>query len=867
MTHKVGDGTLLDLLVYSLSNLFSAAMKLPRCVVVIASLDAAYDDVSQKIGNQLNDLKSEARRGAKSITPVDLNTDEVYAILRKRLFTRLPEAAEVQAVAGEYRRALTEATKTGALPKAAESIADEIATSYPFHPAFKDILAMFKENEKFRQTRGLIEFSANLLRGIWGRPEVEGDVLLAGVQEVDFADLATRDQVKDIERTLESALSTDIYDNDGSAHAQAIDRERGDRVASMLCGMLFISSLSDSADGVKGLAKAQLSQYLIRPGLGITKVDEAFDTLRERCWYLHSRGDDKWYFSDTANLKKRLAQKAAEAPAETVFQEIKRRIEAVFKPHTGEAYAKVIALPQIAEINLSANQRLCLVLSPDNKTPPATAERLFNEQTYKNAFCVIASDGSRMPTLEDNARRLWAIGKLKHEVSANPRYAVELTHEEEVAEMAFFSNMTSTFNKLWFPTGRNGNGTLKPTTLDLGSPRAREKQGAIRGESAVIDALADIGVRKLIRFVDDQGKPRPDSETHQEIEKLIVRAEDKLFPEGQSRMRWKDLVDRAAARADWPWLGPKKLEEVRNTAVAKERWTYDDEGYVDYRPPAPKPVITLALLNFDRQTGLSEIEIATGNVGQTAQVYVSTSPDPLQTGEVVSAGRFMTREVELWFAVTDPATGDSSEAVRWQGELTLTHDVQTVGDEHHITLQVTPDAEIRWNAEGTNDKEGAIYTGEAIVVGASQRTTLYAYAVKGGVETRKTFVIDAVGTEKTIAPDKPARLEKKSAFNTRREVYALIDGAVNNQGVELLGARLRIGENASAVTINFGSSIRITGEKIRACLESMKGMLGDENPSVDLVVNTMLFDSGYTLKSFATAAGLSITPDDIHQDA
>jgi hypothetical protein len=35
-------------------------------------------------------------------------------------------------------------------------IADEIAASYPFHPSFKHILALFKENERFRQTRGLM---------------------------------------------------------------------------------------------------------------------------------------------------------------------------------------------------------------------------------------------------------------------------------------------------------------------------------------------------------------------------------------------------------------------------------------------------------------------------------------------------------------------------------------------------------------------------------------------------------------------------------------------------------------------------------------------------------------------------------------
>src|SRR5690606_23460065 len=89
-TKTIGQGTLLDLLKYSIANLFSAAMKLKRCVVVVASLDAAYDEARRILGGQLADLQKETSRGAKSITPVDLNTWEIYDILRKRLLIRLP---------------------------------------------------------------------------------------------------------------------------------------------------------------------------------------------------------------------------------------------------------------------------------------------------------------------------------------------------------------------------------------------------------------------------------------------------------------------------------------------------------------------------------------------------------------------------------------------------------------------------------------------------------------------------------------------------------------------------------------------------------------------------------------------------------
>src|SRR5690606_37709535 len=83
------------------------------------------------------------------------------------------------------------------------------------------------------QTRGLIQFTANLMRGVWANKDQE-EVFLIGAQFLDFSDQETRDQVKEIERSLESALASDVYDTDGSAHAQAIDGDRNDRAASQV---------------------------------------------------------------------------------------------------------------------------------------------------------------------------------------------------------------------------------------------------------------------------------------------------------------------------------------------------------------------------------------------------------------------------------------------------------------------------------------------------------------------------------------------------------------------------------------------------------------------------------------------------------
>lgn len=74
---------------------------------------------------------------------MDLAANEIYDILRKRLFTSLPDKAEIGDIAASYGRKLEEASKSKVANRGAEAIADEIAATYPFHPRLKNVVALF----------------------------------------------------------------------------------------------------------------------------------------------------------------------------------------------------------------------------------------------------------------------------------------------------------------------------------------------------------------------------------------------------------------------------------------------------------------------------------------------------------------------------------------------------------------------------------------------------------------------------------------------------------------------------------------------------------------------------------------------------
>lgn len=367
ITQNVGSGTLADVTTFAVSNLLSAALKLQRLCIVISNLSGAYEgttkDITALVAKATRDLQNETGRQAKGITPVELGSDEIYNILRTRLLTAEPEKKVVDAVATAFSDSISDAVKSKTIAKSATQIADEIAASYPFHPSFKHILALFKENERFRQTRGLMTMAALMVKSALNRPS--NDVFLVGCQHIDLSQPDVRDVVTNI-YDLSGAIAHDIAGTGTErAHAQTIDDQTDSDAASQVARLLLLSSLSEASDAVKGLSKSQVVENLVAPLRSPLEFDEAFEKLRLECWYLHRKENDSWYFSKNENLKKKIDKYAITAAQPKIDAEMERRLKLVFEPKRRNAYSEVLALPKIEDIK-PTNEGLhdCSVLIP-----------------------------------------------------------------------------------------------------------------------------------------------------------------------------------------------------------------------------------------------------------------------------------------------------------------------------------------------------------------------------------------------------------------------------------------------------------------------------------------------------------------------
>ncbi|MGD0109022.1 MAG: DUF499 domain-containing protein [Rhodopila sp.] len=489
-TREYGRATLANIVTFALANLFAAAIKLPRCMVVVSNLTAAYQGASRSLAQTVADLSQELRRSAKEITPVALNSGEVFDILRCRLFEKLPDSSVIDSVADAYAQAMNEAVRSRMVSRTPEQFAEEVHRCYPFHPRLRDLIALFRNNERFRQTRGLMRMVSRIVMDVYTevRP---GQPYLIGVQKMDLNDSDMRNEVLPLS-DLQEAVAKDIADG-SHAHAEAIDREVGSDAGTQVANIILCASLMRGFDAKSGLTREQVIECLVAPGRRGEEFGAAFDALVRDAWYLHRGAEDVVYFAPQENITKRLQSEADKAPPPRIEEGIRLRLEKVFAARAGKVYQAVLALPEIGDIDLSGSRKL-IVINPDSKVPPESAEKLFSELVQKNNFLAVTGSPTHFANLDGAMRRLYAAEKVLREMRLEDLLRGEVEDRRNTAEFDFLTTVEHAFNRIWYP-GR------KPTRemglleekLDLRTAKALDGRSDLNGETAIEAALVRAG--------------------------------------------------------------------------------------------------------------------------------------------------------------------------------------------------------------------------------------------------------------------------------------------------------------------------------------------------------------------------------------
>lgn len=845
-TQKVGNGTVADIATRAFANLLTAAGKKKNVCVVVSDLSAAYDAGGKLIHRALADARAELGRQERNITPVDLAANEIYDILRKRLFKSLPDKAEIEDIAAAFGRKLEEAAKSKTANRGAEAIADEIEATYPFHPRLKNVIALFKENEQFKQTRGLIELVSRLLKSVWEHPS--NDIFLIGPQHFDLSITGVRDKLTEISG-MRDVIAKDLWDSQQSAHAQVIDLDSGKEAAAQVGSLLFSASLSNAVNAVKGLTLSEMVECLVSPLQEPSDFLAAFEALEKVAWYLHHTPEGRYYFDRQENLTKLLQSLAHDAPQNQVDNLIGHRLKEMFKASRKTCYEDVLPLPKLADVaDRLRRGRVLLVVSPDSKIPPEEVRKFFEGLSQKNNICVLTGDKTAMGSIEKAARQFFAAQKADGRIPKGHPQRDDLERKQQGYEQDFNSTILGLFDKVLFPIQRAGKEKqLVSKALDM----TRDATKPFNGEEQIEKTLAANPVKLHL-------------DVEKEFDAIRDKAQGFLWPENQDEARWSDVVDRYAEQPGMYWLPPKGLDSLKSIACNRGLWEDLGNGYVTKKPKKKRTSVQIIADSLPDDAGQVRLRVNPQNAGPAPRIYFTEDGPVNETSPQLKDQVLTTGALRVNFLVCDPSgqyeTGDPTT---WTNKLVLRNKLSENDGKRLVELFVAPKGEIRYTLDGSEPRDGQAYDGP-ITIGDDE-ILLRAFAKAEKLETKSEFRFQAKGKKGVQVDDvKPGRLVSRTGrkLDSRSKTFEGLKQAVE-RSVRFEGIVLTVGQGNRMIAVNVGE-IQVDAEFIETLLSKVLEKFDPETP-VTMSFRKAHFASGHDLKDFAGKLGLDLHAGDVEQ--
>ncbi|MCB0784563.1 MAG: DUF499 domain-containing protein [Flavobacteriales bacterium] len=845
-TIDVGKGTLADVTTQALSNLLVALGKdeLKNVALVLSDLSGSYQKGSNIIADVFADFERETRRTSKEFIPVQQNTDELYHILRKRLFEEDPDQKVVEDVAKEYATELKRARQMDLTHDSPDALQQGIRDSYPFHPGIKELYARFKANPGFMQTRGLIRLMRCVVARMWDKKHGwANQSLLVHAHDVDPNDADTLTQLNQINSSLTNAIANDIA-NEGQAAAEKYSAELGNDLPQRISRLLLMSSLSTVQGSPKGLRDGELVGMLAAPGVALETIKHpVLLELRERSWYLHSDSQGNLLYKNVQNVSAKVNGYKQNVSPELARKEIIKQLKELFEPKLKDCYQKLYVLPGVDEIDVKRDEVAMVIYQPNQQGGlHPDLQKLYDNQLFKNRLCFLTGDAQSMESIHEQVRGILAVRStlVDFETEKVPKNDPQFQEANELLnqyELRFLSAITNIFTKLYYPTKVG----LTEANLSL-----QFKANQLNGEEQVRQLLEE---KK--KFHADTTK-----------DSFVKEAEAKLFG-GQKKHPLAEMVKAAAVRTDWPWHHPKALDQLKAEQLRKEHWR-EDGNWIEKGPFEKPPTnVSVQLSDRDDKTGKARLRVKPLN-GDTVHYQYGTEVNK-DCDTVDLAKLFETEEMVVAFLCVD-SKGESKtgEPVLWRNQITLKHKFEAQGDEYLCILEVAPpNAEIRYTTDGSDPfAQGGVYGAPFPV---KPGAIVSCVGVKGDFrsEVKHWNAPAKAGKVTQVDPKKPATWKTTLKRDTTSAAFALAD-LLHKHKADSFRVEVGVIAGDHYTMLSTDHCTPQPGERLLDYLNFIQDRTGITG-ELSLTVKSLKFETGQHLLDVAKTLNVTPKPEDVDQ--
>ena len=849
-TVSIGTGTLATVTTTALANLFNAlsSSSLNNVLIVISDLKATYQTGTRLLTTSFSNLEGEVKRFALDIQPVGSSSDEIYDILRTKLFAQLPDKDAVNEIALAYKAKVEEAKNLGFTNYNAERLFTGIKESYPFHPSIRELYERFRENQNFQQTRDLIRLMRKVVTSMWESNLAEKRYLI-NAYDIDLNESSMNTFITQIKPSLGNAISKDIA-NEGRATAETIDTQYKIEFISQVAKLLLVASLADVPNALLGLTQHELVGYLVEPNKDITSYRNAFEEFISQAWYIHSDKDGRLHFQNVRNLIAELNSLVDGYDEESARLEIRKFLEDRFKPGIADCYQKVQVFPAIDQIQLTEDKITLVLFEPNIAGSGLNPDliRLYEDTQYKNRVMFLTGDRNTMDNLLRRAKEYKAIQRIIANMRServpenNPQFEMAADREIKIGQQ-FLSSARETFVKLYYPFSFRGEDKLVDAEFLMDF-----KGNNYNGEDQIKKVLSD---RQKFTSEDPKGTGFKD--------KCLQR----LFT--LDEMRREDLKNRAASKPAWQWTHPKALDELIDHCLRTGVW-FQAGNYIQKNPPKEETSVSVQPQWLDKNKNEATLKILP-KFGDTVYYEFDKEPSTM-SDKIEDFNAWKTDEMVVWFLCADSkGVYETGKPYKWVNKLNLRYQTYDAGDEKKMKLEASAaNASILYTTDGSDPKEnGAAYAGDFIIPKDSR--FVLAIAEKKGIWSEKLEIPISWGKPEGFKIDKakPLTYQKRGMYNTNNnkstyEELALFDKHGATFGQVFLNFTFKVSGKSYWSAINFDENLFLTKEQLEAQIDFQRQAMQDNTDfETALQLGSIQFPSGQAFEDWMADKQLQLS--------
>jgi hypothetical protein len=851
-TVSIGTGTLATVTTTALANLFNAlsSAALSNVLIVISDLKATYQAGTRLLTQSFPNLEGEVKRFALDIQPVGSSSDEIYDILRTKLFAKLPEKEEVNKIALAYKAKVEEAKNLGFTNYNAEKLFTGIKESYPFHPSIRELYERFRENQNFQQTRDLIRLMRKVVTSMW-ESKMADKRFLINAYDIDLNESSVNTFITQIKPSLGNAISKDIA-NEGRATAETIDAQNRIEFISQVAKLLLVSSLADVPNALLGLTQHEIVGYLVEPNKDITSYRNAFEEFVSQAWYLHSDKDGRLHFQNVRNLIAELNSLVDGYDEESARLEIRKFLEERFKPGIADCYQKVLVFPAIDQILLSDDKITLVLFEPNVSGSGLNPDlvRLYEDTQYKNRVMFLTGDRNTMDNLLRRAKEYKAIQRIIANMRGervpenNPQFEMATDREIKIGQQ-FLSSARETFVKLYYPFfDRKANKEVLTDAEFL----MDFKGNNYNGEDQIKKVLSD---RQKFTVEDPKGVGFK--------EKCLQR----LFT--LDEMRREDLRNRAASNPAWQWHHPKALEELIDHCLRTGVW-FPAGNYIQKNPPKEETSVSVQPQWLDKNKNEATLKILPkfGDI-----VYYEYDKEPsTMSDKIEDFNAWKTEEMIVWFLCADSkGVYETGKPHKWLNKLSLRYQTYDAGDEKKVKLEASADnARILYTTDGSDPKEnGAAYAGDFVV--PKDCRYVQAIADKKGVVSEPLVIPISWGKPEGLKIDKakPLAYQKRGMYKTNNNKTTYEELALfSKYGAAFSGVFLHYSFKLNGKeywsSMSFAENLILSKEQLEAQIDFQRQAMNDNTDfATALEIGSIQFATGQAFEDWISDKQMQLT--------